>query len=203
MFLAADGVLIAIIAVSDPIKQDSIEAIARLQRRGIRVVMLTGDNRATAGAVAKLAGITEYFAEVLPEDKAHKISQLQAAGEVVGMTGDGINDAPALAMADVGFAIGTGTDVAIESADITLMRGSLHGLADAVAISKATLENIKQNLFGAFIYNAAGVPIAAGVLYPFFGILLSPVIAGAAMAVSSLTVVSNANRLRLFKPGEH
>jgi Cu+-exporting ATPase len=143
------------------------------------------------------------YSEVLPEDKSRKVAELQAQGEIVGMTGDGINDAPALALANVGFAIGTGTDVAIESADITLMRGSLLGLADAIAISKATLSNIKQNLFGAFIYNAAGVPLAAGVLYPFFGILLNPVIAGAAMAFSSLTVVSNANRLRLFKAKDH
>ena len=192
----------AIIAVADPIKADSSEAIKRLQADGIRVVMLTGDNQATAQAVASEVGITEFFAEVLPEDKAKKVSALQAQGEIVGMTGDGINDAPALAMANVGFAIGTGTDVAIESADITLMRGSLNGLADAIAVSKATLRNIKQNLFGAFIYNMAGIPIAAGVLYPLFGVLLSPVIAGAAMALSSLTVVSNANRLRLFKARE-
>lgn len=203
MFLAANGELIAIIAVADPIKEDSVQAITRLKRGGVRVVMLTGDNQATAAAVAMRAGVSEFFAEVLPEDKVKKITELQASGEIVGMTGDGINDAPALAMADVGFAIGTGTDVAIESADITLMRGSLHGLADAIAVSKATLRNIKQNLFGAFVYNTAGVPIAAGLLYPFFGILLSPVVAGAAMAFSSLTVVSNANRLRLFKPGEH
>ena len=203
MYLAIDNKLAAIIAVSDPIKADSIAAIKRLQANGIRVVMLTGDNRATANAVAKKVGIAEVFAEVLPEDKANKVAELQAQGEIVGMTGDGINDAPALALANVGFAIGTGTDVAIESADITLMRGSLHGLADAIAVSKATLTNIKQNLFGAFIYNAAGVPLAAGLLYPFFGILLNPVIAGAAMAFSSLTVVSNANRLRFFKPQEH
>tara|TARA_R110002094_G_C4926307_1_gene212044 strand:- start:1749 stop:4028 length:2280 start_codon:yes stop_codon:yes gene_type:complete len=203
MYLAVDNKLAAIIAVSDPIKTDSISAIKRLQAGGIRVVMLTGDNRATANAVAKKVGVTEVFAEVLPEDKANKVAELQAQGEIVGMTGDGINDAPALALANVGFAIGTGTDVAIESADITLMRGSLHGLADAIAISKATLRNIKQNLFGAFIYNVAGVPFAAGVLYPFFGLLLNPVIAGAAMAFSSLTVVSNANRLRFFKAKEH
>jgi Cu+-exporting ATPase len=203
MYLAINGQLAAIIAVSDPIKKDSVEAIKRLQANGIRVVMLTGDNRATAQAVAKKVGITEFVAEVLPEDKSNKVEELQAQGEIVGMTGDGINDAPALAQANVGFAIGTGTDVAIESADITLMRGSLHGLADAIAISKATLRNIKQNLFGAFIYNVAGIPFAAGVLYPFFGLLLSPVIAGAAMAFSSLTVVSNANRLRLFKASEH
>ncbi|GAA0814439.1 heavy metal translocating P-type ATPase [Colwellia asteriadis] len=203
MYLAIDNKLAAIIAVSDPIKEDSIEAIKRLQNSGIRVVMLTGDNRATANAVAKKVGIKEVFAEVLPEDKSNKVAELQAQNEIVGMTGDGINDAPALALANVGFAIGTGTDVAIESADITLMRGSLHGLADAIAVSKATLRNIKQNLFGAFIYNVAGVPFAAGLLYPFFGLLLNPVIAGAAMAFSSLTVVSNANRLRLFKPQEH
>lgn len=203
MYLAIDNKLAAIIAVSDPIKSDSIEAIKRLQDNGIRVVMLTGDNKATAKAVAKKVGITEVFSEVLPEDKSNKVAELQAQNEIVGMTGDGINDAPALALANVGFAIGTGTDVAIESADITLMRGSLHGLADAIAVSKATLRNIKQNLFGAFIYNVAGVPFAAGLLYPFFGLLLNPVIAGAAMAFSSLTVVSNANRLRLFKPQEH
>ncbi len=203
MYFAIDNQLAAVIAVADPLKEDSVAAIQRLQKNGIRVVMLTGDNHDTARAVADKAGIKEFFAEVLPEDKAKKVEELQRAGEVVGMTGDGINDAPALAMANVGFAIGTGTDVAIESADITLMRGSLHGLADAIAVSKATVRNIKQNLFGAFIYNAAGVPIAAGVLYPLFGLLLSPVIAGAAMALSSLTVVTNANRLRLFKPQAH
>ncbi|XQW83848.1 heavy metal translocating P-type ATPase [Thalassotalea piscium] len=199
MYFAIDHQLVAIIAVSDPIKHDAIAAIKRLQAKNIRVVMITGDNSATANAVAKKVGITEVYSQVLPEDKSKKVAELQAQNEIVGMTGDGINDAPALALANVGFAIGTGTDVAIESADITLMRGSLHGLADAIAISKATIANIKQNLLGAFIYNAAGVPIAAGVLYPFFGLLLNPVIAGAAMAFSSLTVVSNANRLRFFK----
>ena len=203
MYFAVDNKLSAIIAVADPIKEDSIAAIKRLQHNGIRVVMLTGDNRATAKAVAEKAGIKEFFAEVLPEDKSKKVQELQMEGEVVGMTGDGINDAPALAIANVGFAIGTGTDVAIESADITLMRGSLHGLADAIAVSKATLRNIKQNLFGAFIYNVAGVPVAAGILYPLLGVLMNPVIAGAAMAFSSLTVVTNANRLRLFKAQEH
>ena len=203
MLFAIDGEIAAIIAVADPIKEDSVAAIRRLQDIGLRVVMLTGDNHATAQAVADRAGVTEFYAEVLPEDKADKVAELQNLGEVVGMTGDGINEAPALAMADVGFAIGTGTDVAIESADVTLMRGSLHGLADAIAVSKATLRNIKQNLFGAFIYNVAGIPIAAGVLYPVFGLLLSPIIAGAAMAFSSLTVVSNANRLRLFKVQEY
>ncbi|WP_374972429.1 heavy metal translocating P-type ATPase [Spongiibacter marinus] len=203
MYFAVDGKLAAIIAVADPIKDDSIEAITRLQSNGVRIVMLTGDNRDTAKAVAEKVGITEYFAEVLPDQKSDKVAELQAQGEIVGMTGDGINDAPALALANVGFAIGTGTDVAIESADITLMRGSLHGLADAIAVSKATLRNIKQNLLGAFIYNVAGVPVAAGVLYPFLGLLLSPVIAGAAMAFSSLTVVTNANRLRLFNAQNH
>jgi len=203
MYFAVDAELAAVIAVADPIKSDSIEAIKRLQNNGIRVVMLTGDNRMTAHAVANMVGITDFVAEVMPEDKAKKVAEYQANGEIVGMTGDGINDAPALAHANVGFAIGTGTDVAIESADITLMRGSLHGLADAIAVSKATLTNIKQNLFGAFIYNVAGVPFAAGLLYPFFGLLLSPVIAGAAMAFSSLTVVTNANRLRFFKAKEH
>jgi len=163
--------------------------------------MLTGDNAATAQAVADQAGIDEVIAEVLPADKAAKVEALQAQGEKVGMVGDGINDAPALAQADVGFAIGTGTDVAIESADVTLMRGSLHGVADAIAISEATVRNIKQNLFGAFIYNTLGIPVAAGALYPLFGVLLNPMIAGAAMAMSSVTVVSNANRLRGFRPG--
>ena len=202
MYLAIDNKLVAIIAVSDPIKADSVAAIKRLQAKDIRVVMLTGDNRATANAVAQQVGIKEVFAEVLPEEKSNKVAELQAQGEIVGMTGDGINDAPALALANVGFAIGTGTDVAIESADITLMRGSLHGLADAIAVSKATLANIKQNLFGAFIYNVAGIPIAAGVLYPFIGVLLNPIVAGAAMALSSLTVVTNANRLRFYKPNK-
>ncbi|RUO46251.1 heavy metal translocating P-type ATPase [Pseudidiomarina donghaiensis] len=203
MYFAVNNELAAIIAVADPIKDDSVAAIKRLQDNGVRVVMLTGDNRATAQAVAEKVGIKEFFAEVLPEEKSKKVQELQMEGEIVGMTGDGINDAPALAIANVGFAIGTGTDVAIESADITLMRGSLHGLADAIAVSKATLRNIKQNLFGAFIYNVAGIPFAAGVLYPFLGMLLSPVIAGAAMAFSSLTVVSNANRLRFFKAKKH
>lgn len=203
MYFAVDNTLAGIVAVADPIKDDSVAAIKRLQDNGIRVVMLTGDNQATAKAVADKVGIDEFYAEVQPQDKVDKVKALQDENEIVGMTGDGINDAPALAQANVGFAIGTGTDVAIESADITLMRGSLHGLADAVAVSKATIRNIKQNLFGAFIYNVAGVPIAAGLLYPVFGILLSPVVAGAAMAFSSLTVVTNANRLRFFKVKEH
>ncbi|WP_051311635.1 heavy metal translocating P-type ATPase [Zooshikella ganghwensis] len=199
IYFAVNENISAILAVADPIKEDAISAIQRLQKNNIRVVMVTGDNQATAAAVAEKVGISEFFAEVLPEEKAEKVAFLQQQGEIVGMTGDGINDAPALARAHVGFAIGTGTDVAIESADVTLMRGSLHGLADAIAISKATLKNIKQNLLGAFIYNIAGIPVAAGVLYPLWGMLLNPVIAGAAMAFSSVTVVTNANRLRLFK----
>jgi len=201
MFLAVDGGIAGIVSVADPIKSDSAAAIARMHALGLKVVMLTGDNAATARAVASQAGIDEVIAEVLPEQKADKVAELQGRGEVVGMVGDGINDAPALARADVGFAIGTGTDVAIESADITLMRGSLHGVVEAIAISRATVRNIKQNLFGAFIYNGIGIPLAAGVLYPL-GILLNPVIAGAAMAMSSVTVVTNANRLRFFKPAE-
>jgi len=199
MYLSLAGKLQGIIAVSDPIKKDSIEAIKRLHNLGMKVVMLTGDNQHTAAAVAKQVGVDEVIAEVLPQDKSAKVVSLQESGEQVAMVGDGINDAPALAQANVGFAIGSGTDVAIESADITLMRGSLHGVADAVAISRATLRNIKQNLFGALIYNSFGIPVAAGILFPFFGILLNPMIAGAAMAMSSVTVVSNANRLRFFK----
>jgi Cu+-exporting ATPase len=202
IYLAVDGELAGVISVADAIKADSAEAIRRLQRLGIDVVLLTGDNRATAQAVAKQLGIREVIAEVMPADKADKIAALQNVGHKVGMVGDGINDAPALARADVGFAIGSGTDVAIESADITLMRGSLHGVVDAIAISRATVRNIKQNLFGAFIYNSLGVPIAAGVLYPVLGLLLNPMIAGAAMAMSSVTVVSNANRLRWFRARE-
>jgi Cu+-exporting ATPase len=203
VYLAVDGQLAGIIAIADPLKTDSAAAIARLQQRGLKLVMITGDNNATAQAVAKQVGITDYRADVLPEGKAEQVAALQQRGEIVAMVGDGINDAPALACANVGFAIGSGTDIAIESADITLMRGSLHGLADAIAISGATLRNIKQNLFGAFIYNTLGIPIAAGILYPFIGLQLNPVIAGAAMAFSSVTVVSNANRLRWFKPSEH
>ena len=204
MYVAAAGQLVGLISVADPIKTDSAEAIARLHRMGLKVIMLTGDTRTTAQAIARQVGIDEVAAEVLPEHKAQKVMELQRRGEVVCMVGDGINDAPALAQAHVGFAIGTGTDVAIESADVTLMGGSLHGVADAMQISRATLHNIRQNLFGAFVYNALGVPIAAGVIYPLFGVLLNPIIAGAAMAMSSVTVVTNANRLRLFAPrGEH
>ncbi len=199
MFLACNNEVIAIFAVADPVKPDSAAAIRRLQDDGLKIVILSGDNRHTTEAVARQVGITDIRAEVLPEDKKNLVEELQKAGQKVGMVGDGINDAPALALANVGMAIGTGTDVAIESADITLMRGSLHGIADAIDISNATMRNIRQNLLGAFIYNSAGIPIAAGVLYPLTGLLLNPMIAGTAMAFSSVTVVSNANRLRLFR----
>jgi Cu+-exporting ATPase len=200
IYLAVDGRAAGVLSIADPVKADSRAAIERLHALDLRVIMLTGDNTATARAVADQVGIDGVIAEVLPGDKAAKVAELQARGEVVGMVGDGINDAPALAQADVGFAIGTGTDVAIESADVALMRGSLHGIADAIAVSGATVRNIKQNLFGAFIYNTLGIPVAAGALFPLFGLLLNPMIAGAAMAMSSVTVVSNANRLRLFTP---
>lgn len=200
IYLASAKEVLGLLGISDPIKPDSKAAIQKLKELGLKVIMLTGDNQYTARAVAKQVGINDILSEVLPQQKREKVIQLQKQGLKVGMVGDGINDAPALAQADVGFAIGTGTDVAIESADTTLMRGSLHGVPDAIAISKATLTNIKQNLFGAFIYNILGVPVAAGILYPFIGTLLNPMIAGAAMAFSSVTVMSNANRLRLFKP---
>ncbi len=199
IYLARDRQLQAVIAIADPIKPGSADAIAQLQSRGLKVVMLTGDNEVTANAVAKSVKVAHVIAGVLPQDKDKHIATLQASQEVVAMVGDGINDAPALARANIGFAIGTGTDVAIESADVTLMQGSLHGVVDAINISQATLRNIKQNLLGAFFYNTLGIPIAAGVLYPFFGILLNPMIAGAAMALSSVTVVTNANRLRMLR----
>lgn len=196
MLLAVDKKIAGIISVSDPIKPDSAKAVWQLERQGVRVIMVTGDNEITAKAIAKQAGISEVRAQVLPEQKAAIARELQLAGQIVGMVGDGINDAPALAQANVGFAIGTGTDVAIESADIVILQGSLLKVSEAMALSKATVTNIKQNLLGAFFYNTIGIPVAAGVLYPLFGILLSPMIAGAAMAMSSLTVVTNANRLR-------
>jgi Cu+-exporting ATPase len=203
VFLAVDGRPAGLVVVADPVKPDSKAAIGRMHALGLKVILLTGDQRATAEAVAREVGIDEVIAEVLPADKAREIERLQARGETVAMVGDGINDAPALARADVGYAIGTGTDVAIESADVALMRGSLHGVPDAIAISRATLRNIRQNLFGAFVYNTLGIPVAAGVLYPLWGLLLNPVIAGAAMAMSSVTVVTNANRLRAFRaPGQ-
>jgi P-type Cu+ transporter len=199
MYAAIDGRVAALIAVADPIKDSSAEAIKTLQALGVAVVMLSGDSRKTAQAVAAQLGIQEVIAEVLPEQKAEHIKALQARGRVVAMAGDGINDAPALAQADVGIAMGTGTDVAIETAGVTLVKGDLRGIAKAIRLSHATMRNVKQNLFFAFVYNALGVPIAAGVLYPFLGILLSPIFAGAAMAMSSVSVVSNALRLRHAK----
>ncbi len=195
-FVAIDGLPAGLVAVADPIKEDSVAAIGALRSLGIEVVMLTGDARATALAVAHRVGIDQVLAEVRPEDKANEIARLQAEGRSVGMVGDGINDAPALAKADVGLAIGTGTDVAIEAADVTLMSGSLMGIATTIRLSRATMRNIRQNLALAFGYNTAGIPLAAGLLYPFFGVVLSPMIAAAAMALSSLSVVTNANRLR-------
>lgn len=200
VLLAVNGTLAALFAIRDPLREDSADALARLHREGYRLVMLTGDNAVTANAIAREAGIDEVIAGVLPDGKAQAIQKLQQAGRKVAMIGDGINDAPALAQAEVGIAMGGGSDVAIETAAITLMRHSLTGVADAMAISKATLGNMKQNLLGAFIYNALGIPVAAGVLWPLTGTLLNPVVAGAAMALSSITVVSNANRLLRFNP---
>jgi Cu+-exporting ATPase len=200
MLVAVDGAAAGVVAVADTLKDDAAPAVAALGRLGLEVVMLTGDNRRTAEAVATAAGVDRVLADVLPGDKAAEIRRLQAQGRRVGMVGDGINDAPALAQADVGIAIGTGTDVAIEAADVTLISGELSGLVTAIALSKATMRNIRQNLGFAFGYNALGIPIAAGLLYPVIGLLLNPMIAAAAMAASSLSVVSNANRLRRFHP---
>ena len=191
VLLAVDGKAVALLAVRDPLRSDSVAALQRLHKAGYRLVM-----------IAKEAGIDEVIAGVLPDGKAEAIKRLQSEGRQVAMVGDGINDAPALAQADVGIAMGGGSDVAIETAAITLMRHSLMGVADALAISRATLRNMKQNLLGAFIYNSIGIPVAAGILWPFTGTLLNPVVAGAAMALSSITVVSNANRLLRFKPKE-
>jgi Cu+-exporting ATPase len=200
MFVAIDGKAAGLIGVADPVKDTTPEALRQLQREGIEVVMLTGDNRVTAEAVAKRLGIERVQAEVLPDQKSEVVKRLQAEGRVVAMAGDGINDAPALAQAQVGVAMGSGTDVAMESAGITLVKGDLRGIVRARQLSQATMRNIRQNLFFAFVYNTLGVPLAAGVLYPFFGLLLSPMVAAAAMSFSSVSVVGNAlrlNRIRL------
>ena len=199
MFVAVDGNLAGLIGVADPIKATTLEAIRQLHRENIRIVMLTGDSRTTAQAVAGKLGIDDVIAEVLPEDKSSAVKRLQDEGRFVAMAGDGINDAPALAKAQIGIAMGTGTDVAMESAGVTLVKGDLGGIVRARRLSRATMRNIKENLFFAFVYNAVGIPIAAGVLYPLFGLLLSPMIAAAAMSFSSVSVVGNALRLRRVK----
>ncbi len=196
IFMAVDGKAAGLLAIADPIKETTPAAIKALRAQGIRIVMLTGDNRRTAEAVAKQLGIEEVEAEVLPEDKSRIVKKLQDEGKIVAMAGDGTNDAPALAAADVGIAMGTGTDVAMESAGVTLLKGDLMGIIRARKLSVATMSNIRQNLFFAFVYNVAGVPVAAGVLYPVFGILLSPIIAAAAMSLSSVSVIGNALRLK-------
>jgi Cu+-exporting ATPase len=196
IYVATDGKVSGVIAIADPVKATTPDALKALTAEGVRVVMLTGDNRTTAQAVARRLGIVDVEAEILPDQKGAVVEKLRREGRVVAMAGDGVNDAPALAAADVGIAMGTGTDVAIESAGVTLLKGDLTGIVRARRLSAATMGNIRQNLFFAFIYNAAGVPIAAGVLYPWFGILLSPIIAAAAMALSSVSVVGNALRLR-------
>jgi Cu+-exporting ATPase len=196
MFVAVDGRPAGLVGVADPIKATTTEAIQALHREGVKVVMLTGDNRTTAEAVARSVGIDAIEADVLPDQKAAVVKRLQERGERVAMAGDGINDAPALAAADVGIAMGTGTDVAMESAGVTLVKGDLRGIVRARRVSRSTMKNIRQNLFFAFIYNVLGVPIAAGILYPFVGLLLSPMIASAAMTFSSVSVIGNALRLR-------
>ncbi len=199
MFVAVDGKAVGLVGVADPIKDTTPDAVMYLHEDGVRVVMLTGDNRTTAEVVAKKLNLDDVIAEVLPDQKAEVVKQLQAEGRFVAMAGDGINDAPALAQAHVGIAMGTGTDVAMESAGVTLVKGDLRGILRARRLSRATMRNIKQNLFFALVYNALGVPVAAGVLYPFVGILLSPIFAAAAMSFSSVSVVGNALRLRRAK----
>jgi Cu+-exporting ATPase len=196
IFVAVDGGLAGALGIADPVKESTRPALAALAKTGVRVIMLTGDNRVTAEAVARQLGITEIEAEVLPDQKSAVVARLKKEGRIVAMAGDGVNDAPALAAADVGIAMGSGTDVAIESAGVTLLRGDLMGIVKARRLSQATMQNIRQNLFFAFVYNAAGVPVAAGILYPAFGLLLSPVLAAAAMALSSVSVIANALRLR-------
>jgi Cu+-exporting ATPase len=199
MFVVVDGKAAGLIGVADPIKATTRAALDALRADGLRIVMLTGDNRTTAEAVARKVGIEEIHAEVLPEYKNEAVRRLREGGRVVAMAGDGINDAPALAQADIGIAMGTGADVALESAGITLIKGDLTGLVRARRLSEATMRNIRQNLFFAFVYNALGVPVAAGVLYPFTGVLLSPIIAAAAMSLSSVSVIANALRLRAVR----
>jgi len=197
--MAIDGRLAGILAIADPVKQSTPAALRELAAEGVRVIMLTGDNRTTAQAVARRLGITDVEAEVLPDQKSAVVSKLQKEGRNVAMAGDGVNDAPALAAAEVGIAMGTGTDVAMESAGVALLKGDLTGIVRARRLSRATMRNIRQNLFFAFAYNAAGIPIAAGVLYPTLGLLLSPIVAAAAMALSSVSVVGNALRLRTVR----
>ncbi len=199
MFLSIDGKFAGLLGVADRVKESAKGAIVELHRQKIEVVMMTGDNQKTAESVAQELGIDKVFADVLPEQKAIKVKELQASGKIVAMAGDGVNDAPALAQAEVGIAMGTGTDVAIESADITLLKGDLRGILRAKKLSEATMKNIRQNLFFAFIYNVVGVPVAAGILFPIFGLLLSPMIASAAMTFSSVSVILNALRLRNLK----
>jgi len=199
LLVAVDGEFAGRLSVADPIKATTAEAIRQLRAEGIRIVMLTGDSRTTAEAVAKQLGIDEVVAEVLPQDKRMHVQRLQESGRFVAMAGDGINDAPALAQAQVGIAMGTGTDIAMASAGVTLVQGDLRGIVRARRLSRATMRNIKQNLFFAFVYNSLGVPVAAGVLYPAFGLLLSPMIAAAAMSFSSVSVIGNALRLRTIK----
>jgi Cu+-exporting ATPase len=201
IFVGLDGRLAGFVAIADPIKATTPQALKALRDAGVRIVMLTGDGKTTAEAVGRELGIDEVIADVFPEDKASVVQRLKAEGRVVAMAGDGVNDAPALAAADVGIAMGTGTDVAMESAGVTLLKGDLMGIVRARLLSKATMRNIRQNLFLSFAYNVAGIPIAAGVLYPFFGLLLSPVVAAAAMALSSVSVIANSLRLRAGKSG--
>jgi Cu+-exporting ATPase len=201
VYVAIDGTVAALVAIADPLKPTSREVVDRLQRMGYQVTMLTGDHQRTAEAVARRAGITRVVAGVLPEGKVAEVTRLQTAGEIVAMVGDGMNDAPALAQADIGIAMGAGSDIAIEASDVTLMRNDLEAVASAILLARQTMKTMKQNLFWAFIYNVVGIPIAAGILYPVWGILLSPILASAAMAFSSVSVVTNSLRLSMWTPG--